>query len=125
MEITKLRLGDRLTYEQSVTSEAEAALVPFFILQPLLENAFEHGVARRSGAGVVTLRASRGDGTLVISITDDGPGLAGLEKFPSEGIGLSNTRDRLETLYGDAHSLTFREPAEGGLVVELTLPFET
>jgi sensor histidine kinase YesM len=103
-------------------------MVPHFVLQPLVENALEHGIAQRAGAGRLEVRATRAgvDGhTLVLTVTDDGPGLARstTRARPQAGIGLANTRRRLAALYGDAHRLTLSDRVAGGLVARIELPF--
>jgi LytS/YehU family sensor histidine kinase len=99
------------------------AHVPPFALQPLVENAIRHGVAKRSQGGKVLVSARRVDGRLQLRVVDDGPGLAA-EKV-REGIGLRNTRDRLQQLYGAAQQLAFRSPESGGLEVLMELPWRT
>jgi two-component system, LytTR family, sensor kinase len=123
LAIMATRYGDRLAVGEVVSPEAECALVPRFVLQPLVENALQHGVARRVGAGRVEVRAERAGESLQLSVSDDGPGLRGGGAFPREGIGLSNTRRRLRALYGDRQRLAIEEVPGGGLRVALTLPF--
>jgi signal transduction histidine kinase len=124
VEISRERFNDRLVFETHIADDARHALVPFFILQPLVENALQHGIARRAGLGRVSVSAKRQGATLHLNVADDGPGLAKEERaFPREGIGLSNTRQRLRQLYGDQQSLTLETPAEGGLRVELIIPY--
>ncbi len=124
--ICKERFKDRLVFETQVTAEAHHALVPFFILQPLVENAFQHGIARRSGTGHVAVSAERRGDTLQLSVQDDGPGIDDLEQpFPKDGIGLSNVQNRLRQLYGDRQQLTLETPPEGGLWATLVLPYNT
>src|SRR5262249_5885767 len=120
LSICSERYKDRLKLNTEVSPEARNALVPFFILQPLVENAFEHGIARRAGAGRVEISAMRENGSLRLQVTDDGPGI-GDEPF-HEGIGLSNTRQRLQQLYSDRCQLEFAQPAKGGLCVSITIP---
>ena len=122
--IMQVRFGDRLIYEHQVDASIMSALVPHFILQPLVENALQHGIARRAGAGRVTVSGARRNGSLVLSIRDDGPSAdAGQPSAITEGIGLGNTRLRLERLYGTAQSLTLSPMAGGGMLVELVLPY--
>jgi sensor histidine kinase YesM len=113
LEIMRVRHGPRLTVHEAFPAELGDALVPPFLLQPLVENALEHGIARRAGAGRVEIAAVAADGRLRLSVTDDGPGLGNGSGRWSEGVGLSNTRRRLEQLHGAAGSLAL-EPAEGG-----------
>ena len=122
--ISRERFGDRLTFETNVPETLHEALVPFFVLQPLVENALEHGIASRQGAGRIDVRAERQAGSLVLSVSDDGPGLrpdAGADL--REGIGLSNTRSRLRELYADAQRMEIESPDAGGLRVRLTIPY--
>ncbi len=122
LAIEHVRFGDRLRFEVDVAPETFAALVPTFLLQPLVENAVRHGLEPRSGAGVLMIRARRVGGTLRLSVTDNGIGLPN-GKPEREGIGLSNTRARLRELYGGAASLELRNA--DGLLVEVTVPFRT
>lgn len=121
--IMRIRFQDRLAVETAVAPDAASALVPRFVLQPLVENALEHGIARRAGAGRIEVRAEREGDSLALSVTDDGAGLGAAPGFPAEGIGLGNTRLRLEELYGDAHALTLEPLAPGGLRVRVAIPW--
>ncbi|HEY7546339.1 MAG TPA: histidine kinase [Blastocatellia bacterium] len=123
IEISCERFKDRLAFDARISPEAEDARVPFFILQPLVENALEHGIARRAGAGRIEIVAQRSGSELQLSISDDGPGLEAGRAFPREGIGLANTRERLNQLYGDRHILTLESSSEGGLRVLLIIPY--
>jgi LytS/YehU family sensor histidine kinase len=124
VEISRERFKDRLVFETHIAESLRDALVPFFILQPLVENALQHGIARRAGVGLVRISAEQQDAELHLYVSDDGPGLAQEERaFPREGIGLRNTRQRLRQLYGDQQSLKLETPAEGGLRVKLTIPY--
>ena len=121
--IMRIRFQDRLAVETVVTPDVSSALVPRFLLQPLVENALEHGIARRAGAGRIEVRAEREGDSLVVSVTDDGAGLGPSPGFPAEGIGLGNTRLRLAELYGDAHTLTLEPLTTGGLRVRVAIPW--
>ena len=120
LAIVQARFGDRVTVEREVDPAALAGLVPQLVLQPLVENAVEHGVARRAGAGRIAIRATRRGDRLSIAVTDDGPGL---ERSAREGVGLGNTRLRLGELYGEGGQLTLQPGEARGLVVTITLPF--
>jgi two-component system, LytTR family, sensor kinase len=123
LDIMQVRFHDRLTVEVDAPLEARSALVPAFLLQPLVENALEHGIAARPGPGTVRVQAVRDDGWLTITVTDDGPG-PGADMIA--GIGIANTRDRLTELYGDAQELTLGVvDARGGGEVRVTLPWHT
>lgn len=119
--IAQERFGNKLVVEVSVDEAARSALVPFLVLQPLVENAIEHGVARRSETGHVRVTGECRGPDVVLSVTDDGPGVEPGEE--GEGIGLSNTRERLKQLYGDRQSLTTTSLEEGGFRVVLRFPF--
>lgn len=121
LEIVRLRFGDRLTITEQVDPAALAVTVPSLVLQPLLENAVQHGVASRGGAGRVTLTASCTHGELVVRVTDDGPGFAG-EGAPALGVGLSNVRARMLQLYGPASRLELANAPGGGACVTLRRP---
>jgi two-component sensor histidine kinase len=126
LDIQKTRFGNRLNVAMDVDPGALHALVPNMILQPLVENAIKHGIAPRASGGSVAITAGKRDGRLMLRIQDDGPGL-GSEMGGSItfGLGLSNTRARLEQLYGSAHRFELSNSAEGGLRVDLDLPFKT
>ncbi|HEX7941218.1 MAG TPA: ATP-binding protein, partial [Gemmatimonadaceae bacterium] len=98
------------------------ALVPTFVLQPLVENALEHGVDRVEGRGCVEIDAARDGDSLVLTVRDNGAGERG-DTHAGLGIGLTNTRARLDALYGDAAALTLRPRPAGGTEVMLRLPF--
>jgi len=121
VEIMRVRFRDRLVVEFDVSEQARVCLVPHFILQPLLENAIEHGVDRVLGLCTVRLRGWVEESVLSLEVSDHGPGLPSgrPEKI---GIGLSNTRDRLAALYGARASLQIRPSDTAGLTVVLRLP---
>ncbi|HYE57911.1 MAG TPA: histidine kinase, partial [Rhodothermales bacterium] len=122
--VVQTRFADRLRVSIHMPPELQDALTPHFLLQPLVENALQHGIARRAGAGHVEVRAVREGDTLVLQVTDDGPGLSGgSRQFPQEGIGLANTRRRLVQLYGSKQSLTLAPAPGGGLTVTARLPW--
>ena len=125
IEIARTRFQDRLTIDVSVPAELREALVPAFILQPIVENALEHGIARRAGAGHVTITATRDAGHLRLTVTDDGAGMRGADRFPVEGIGLGNTRERLRELYGEDQSLELEAHEPNGLRVTAVVPLRT
>ena len=122
--IMRTRFADRLTVEIDVDEALGDALVPRFILQPLVENALRHGVERRGGAGLVEIRGRRDGASLLLSVRDDGPGTGGSGGHaPADGVGLSNTRHRLRQLYGDAQRLELSGGASGGFEVFIAIPF--
>jgi sensor histidine kinase YesM len=122
LSIEEVRFQDRLRVEISAEPAALDAAVPHLGLQPIVENAIRHGIGRRSAAGRLQISAARVNGNLEIQVRDDGPGLppGGPD---SRGIGLVNTRARLQQLYGDAAKLTLENGAQGGAVVTMILPY--
>jgi signal transduction histidine kinase len=121
LEIEQIRFGDRLTVKTEVAPDTLDALVPNLILQPLVENAIRHGIEPHAKPGCIELRAERADGVLTLEVSDNGGGLPAGEPTV-EGVGLSNTRARLRTLYGEAHGLELRAAPGSGLLVRLTIP---
>ena len=124
LDIMRVRHGPRLTVRVDAAGDLHALLVPCFLLQPLVENALEHGVARRAGPGVVVVAAARDGDRLRLTIEDDGPGLAAGARDDTEGsgIGLTNTRRRLEQLYGAAQRLELEHRPGAGTRVVVEIP---
>ena len=125
LEIERTRFHDRLTVEVNVEPQVLDARVPSMILQPLVENAIKHGVTPRPEAGRVEVSAERDGRVLRIAVRDDGVGLP--EGWQSgglrEGIGLRNTRRRLEQLYDGQQRFELRNRAGGGVEALLAIPF--
>ncbi len=125
-DIQKIRFGDNLTIQRSIAPDAMDCSVPTLILQPLVENSLEHGIAKRQSGGVVELSAIKKDGSLLISIADNGPGMNGDPSASShQGIGIRNTVSRLEKLYGTSSTFNVQSGPEGGTLVQLVIPFRT
>ena len=123
LEIEQTRFQDRLTVEYDIDPETLDAEVPRLILQPLVENAIKHGVAPRTGPGRIAIGSRTENQQLQLTVRDNGAGLSSAARAGlHDGVGLSNTRNRLECLYGNAHALNFIESGEG-LSVEMRLPF--
>jgi two-component system, LytTR family, sensor kinase len=125
LEIERVRFQDRLTTSLEVEPSALDAPVPNLILQPIVENALRHGIAQTRGPGRVEISAKRENGSLRIRVRDNGPGLAAITRPDDglrEGLGLSNTRARLEQLYGSAHRFELENAPGGGLLVTLEIP---
>jgi two-component system, LytTR family, sensor kinase len=120
LAIEQVRFADRLSVQWNIEDRARAALVPGFIMQPIVENALKHGLARRADAGQVEISARVRDMYLELAVRDDG---VGMEASSAEGVGLSNTRERLRMLYGTNASVIIRTPASGGTEVVLRIPF--
>jgi sensor histidine kinase YesM len=130
LEIQQTRFQDRLRVRLDADPEALDALVPTLVLQPLVENAVRHAIEPRAAAGRLEIRARRENGHLTLQVADDGPGIGGGGPIDGasipvtgSGIGLANTRARLEQLYGAGHRFSLANAAEGGLVVTLELPY--
>jgi sensor histidine kinase YesM len=123
LDIERLRFQDRLKVKMSIDPRVLDAFVPDLILQPLVENAIKYGIAPRSGAGHIEVSVERDNGFLRLEVRDDGPGIQEGFSNVGTGLGLVNTRMRLQQLYGDAHSFELRDANGGGLVVSLTIPF--
>ena len=121
LDIQRIRFGERLQVGIDVADDVREAQVPALLLQPLVENALRHGLAAKSTAGCIQIRARRSDARLVLEIADDGERPAA-EPAARKGIGLSNVQARLEALYGPAFSLELRRPAAGGTCVRVALP---
>src|SRR5688500_8381834 len=114
LEIEQLRFQDRLSVMYDVDAETLDAEVPRLILQPLVENAIKHGVSPRSGRGLIQISSRVRAEALWIEVRDNGVGLDGQGRSRLHtGVGLSNTRARLECLYGPAHRLEFSDGSEG------------
>ena len=123
LAIEEVRFSDRLRPEIAVDPETLDAAVPELLLQPLVENALRHGLARRLGATLLRIEARREGRDLLIRVIDDGPGPDDARDDAGEGLGLGNTRQRLATLYGDRARLELTTPPQGGGVVTVRLPF--
>jgi sensor histidine kinase YesM len=108
-----------------VPDELLDAYVPNLILQPLVENAIKHGVTPRAEGGEVSVRVSRADGVLQVAVRDDGVGIDSRRVESGNGVGLANTRARLDQLYGDRHRFSVGNHPDGGALVELAIPFRT
>ena len=119
LAIEQVRFSDRLQVRWSIDPAVRDALVPEFILQPLVENAIRHGIARRSELGLIEITAGEQKGELVLSVRDNGPGY-----YPGSavGVGLSNSRARLETLFGDKAKLQVSNAEEGGTIAIMSFP---
>jgi signal transduction histidine kinase len=127
LEIEKARLAERLTVEVDVPSNVLDARVPHMILQPLVENAIRHGVAPRAAPGRVTIRARGRRDMLDLEVIDDGPGIQPkrLGNGGGGGLGLSNTRSRLEQLYGEGFNFEPKNRDGGGYKVSMSIPFRS
>jgi LytS/YehU family sensor histidine kinase len=123
LAIMRARFSDRLTFAVDVEEQARTAMVPPLLLQPLVENAIRHGANPASHRVNAALCVRREGQSLRVEIRDDGRGLAE-GSDAKEGVGLSTTVRRLTALYGDAHTFSLQNMAEGGLRVTIELPFQ-
>ena len=134
LAIEQIRFQDRLRVDIHADDDALSAVVPNLILQPLVENAVRHGIARRTDARCLTIRGARENGSLVLEVEDDGPGLPpGWTLTPPDGsgVGLTNVRSRLERTYGEQARLELLTPADEagrprpGVLARVTIPYRT
>lgn len=121
LDIEKIRFQDRLQTEFDIDSTAMNAMVPSMLLQPLVENSIRHGIAKQSAPGKVSISAKRRDDRLEITVLDTGNSFSSCQE--GEGIGLSNTRMRLEKLYGNEASLQMDRTANQETVVRISIPY--
>lgn len=125
LDIERIRFGEKLVVDLNVAPEALGAYVPNLVLQPIVENAINHGISKIADEGRITLQASRHDHTLSIGVSDNGPGFKNGDVSARSRVGLANTQARLEQLYGGKGTMDFEAPDEGGFTVHIHLPFHT
>lgn len=125
LEIMRIRFQGRLDVEFDVAPGLLHALVPNLILQPLVENAVKHGVAKTTDPAQIVITAAAEDHTLVLRVFDSGPGLTTPDPAEEPGIGIRNVRERLAQLYGDGARLILASRPEGGARAEVRLPLRT
>ncbi|MGH9201745.1 MAG: sensor histidine kinase, partial [Vicinamibacterales bacterium] len=122
--IQRVRFADRLSVTYDITPDVVDALVPTMILQPIVENTVIHGISARTDTCSVTILASRHEGALRLEVRDTGPGFrSGLQLQRGQGIGLVNTRARLQQLYGDDQRIELFDARDSGACVVITIPF--
>ena len=122
VRIEQVRLGQRLSFDVELTGGIEDVAIPPMILQPLIENAIQHGVRQRRDGGAVRLAASREDGHLHVSIIDNGPGFS---SHAGSGQALKLLRERLRHSYGDDFDLTLsRCPDRGETIMSVVVPIQ-
>jgi sensor histidine kinase YesM len=121
LAIEQTRLGDRLELVWKIDPAVLGARVPSLILQPIVENAIRHGIAVSSRRGRLEITATRVQNELRLEVRDDGPGLTPESDPSRDGIGIANTRARLERLYGARAS--FRLTSDRGVVASISVPW--
>lgn len=126
LAVERLRFEDRLTVDVAVEDDARQALVPSFLLQPLVENAIRHGINVQMRGGRILITARREGQRLALCIEDDGAGLpAGWRLEDHGGVGFRNTAQRLEELYGREHDFRITGAPGEGVRVDIVLPYKT
>jgi sensor histidine kinase YesM len=130
LEIQRIRFGTRLNVAMDIDPATLEARVPNLVLQPIAENAIRHTMEPVNGGGQVVFRALRQNGGLILEVADNGEGLTSqkrqetqVETAAGHRIGLENTRQRLQKLYGIEQSLALEENSEGGVTVSIRIPF--
>lgn len=126
LDIQRIRFEERLSVTLAVEPDVARAMVPWLVLQPLVENALRYAVEPRAAGGRIAVSAARSEGgaRLRLVVEDDGPGLAGgAVDRNGGGVGLSNTRARLARLYGDRHVFRIEPGEDGGCRIVIELPF--
>ncbi|MGQ4582808.1 histidine kinase [Lysobacter sp. F60174L2] len=120
LEILRIRMGPRLSVQVDVPENLRATPLPPMMLQTLVENAIKHGLEPRTGGGTVWIRARRSDGTVAVTVADDGDGFS--SKTAGTGIGLRNVRERLRLLFGNEGSLAVIANFPAGVAATLSVP---
>jgi hypothetical protein len=123
LDIQKVRFGERLQCKVDVSQDLFPARVPSLILQPLVENAVKHGIAKRTRGGEIRISAHRRDGLLTLQVYNEGPGLPENWDESGAGIGMANVRTRLQGLYGDRFVLDLRNNNQG-VEATVSVPFQ-
>jgi two-component system LytT family sensor kinase len=120
LDIQQMRFGERLHYAIAIPEALMKARVPDFILQGLVENAIKHGIAKRAKGGTVRVEALLADARLTLTVYNDGPPLPAQVH---DGVGLSNTRQRLAVLYGAKQTFALANQNDTGVLATITLPY--
>jgi len=127
LDIEKVRFEERLQVKFNVAKDCGEALVPSMILQPLAENSIKHAIAVQEEGGTISVNVSKFGSDLLIELTDDGPGadIQNGNLFREHGVGLANSRERLQALYGNNFSLVVANNSPKGVKVNIRMPYET
>jgi sensor histidine kinase YesM len=124
LSIEQVRFEDRLRVRIDAAPEISDALVPHMALQPIVENAVRHGLGESEEPVLIHVSVARADGHLTLTVVDDGPGCPA-PVSGQKGIGLTNTRNRLQRLYGDDAELSMQSRTPHGVQVTMTVPYRT
>ena len=124
LDIQKVRFEERLQVSVEIPSDLLRAQVPNLLLQPLVENAIKHGIANRVAGGTVRVAGACDNGTLRLSVYNDGPTFPPDWQATNTGVGIGNLRTRLQILHGDKSELELRRVDAGGVEVVVTLPLK-
>jgi two-component system LytT family sensor kinase len=124
LDIQNVRFGERLQASVDIPAELLQAQVPNLLLQPLVENAIKHGVAKRAAGGIVRVTGAHLNGNLHLSVYNDGPDLPIDEQATRTGVGICNLRSRLQILHGDEAALKLNHADTGAVEVVVTLPLK-
>jgi len=126
IDIQQTRFRDRLQVETAIDPRTVDTLVPNLILQPLVENAIRHGIGPRRAPGLIRISTWRDHDDVWMEIRDNGVGFArGRGSTPREGVGLRNTRGRLQQLYNEDHAMVLEDAPGGGCIVKIRVPYRT
>lgn len=127
LDIEKVRFGERMKVEIEVAGEADQALVPSMLLQPLIENSIKHGISKLEQNGIIRIEARVDGNKLVLSVSDNGPGMADSTTMGSQqgasGVGLSNIRNRLHEMYGEQQGFMFEDISPSGCKATVVIPY--
>jgi LytS/YehU family sensor histidine kinase len=122
LEIERTRFRDRLSVDFQVENQVLNALVPPFILQPLVENSIKHCVSKVPGPASILISARKANDSLILTVKDNGLGMSSGKSSMSDGIGLKNTKARLIQMYGFAATLELLNGSRSGLEAVVTIP---
>lgn len=129
LDIEKVRFGDRLLLKFIVDDDIKDAQVPTMLLQPLIENSIKYAISQSESGGTIGIEARKEGENLMLVVSDDGPGIPladdGESFALSQGVGISNIRNRLNEIYGDRHRLSFTSAEPHGLIVTVVIPYDT
>lgn len=125
LEIEKARFDEALVIKLEISDQAQDAMLPGLILQPLIENAIKYAIAESETGGVIKIEAKVLSEFLAITVSDSGPGMSNPDSTDGRGVGIRNVRERLQTQYGDSFELTMQNIDTGGLSVQISIPMET